>query len=133
MATKDRHLDKSQIALSQNYNSLYSDVCTIIEDTREGVYRAVNVALIQGNWQLGKRISEEILRGDERAEYGAEVISKLSKELTNAYGKGFTKSYLYTFVKFHKVFPEIFQSAIRRRIVKRIRTAKGDFHATKNK
>ena len=112
MATKDRHLDKSQIALSQNYNSLYSDVCTIIEDTREGVYRAVNVAMIQRNWQLGKRISEEILRGDERAEYGAEVIGKLSKELTTAYGKGFTKSYLYTFVKFYKVFPEIFQSAI---------------------
>ena len=68
MAAKDNNFDKSQIILAQNYNSLLSDVRTIIEDAREGVYRAVNVAMIQRNWQLGKRISEEILRGDDRAE-----------------------------------------------------------------
>ena len=102
----------TKIGLVESYNALYSDVCTIIEEAREGVYRAVNVAMIQRNWQLGKRISEEILRGDDRAEYGAEVISKLSRELTEAYGKGFTKSYLYTFVKFYQVFPEFFQSPI---------------------
>ena len=42
---------------------------------------AVNVALVQRNWHLGKRISEEILKGDNRAEYGAEVIVRLAKEL----------------------------------------------------
>ena len=109
---KNNHLGGIQVGISKNYNSLYSDVCTIIEEAREGAYRAVNVAMIQRNWQLGKRITEEILQGDERAEYGTEVISTLSKELTKAYGKGFTKSYLYTFVKFYKVFPEIFQSPI---------------------
>ena len=64
MATKDRHLDKSQIALSQNYNSLYSDVCTIIEDTREGVYRAVNVAIRDfpiTDWKIGTSYLDTLL------------------------------------------------------------------------
>lgn len=91
---------------------LFSDACTIIDEAREQVYHAVNVAMLKRNWLLGKRISEEILRGDERAEYGAEVIRNLSKELTATYGKGFTKSYLYNFVRFYKTFPEIFQSPI---------------------
>lgn len=112
MAKKDNRFWGVPVGISKNYKSLFSDVCVIIDEAREGVFRAVNVAMIQRNWQLGKRIAEEILEGDERAEYGTEVISTLSKELTKAYGKGFTKSYLYTFVKFYKVFPEIFQSPI---------------------
>jgi len=40
------------------------------------------------------RISEEILGGESRAEYGAEIVKKLSKFLTGRYGKGFTKSNL---------------------------------------
>ena len=38
--------------------------------------------------------------------------TQLSKELTEIYGKGFTKSYLYNFVRFYKTFPNIFQSPI---------------------
>ena len=48
--------------------------------------------------------------GEERAEYGAEVIKKLSKELTGNYGKGYTKTNLYNFYSFYKYFPEIFHS-----------------------
>ena len=50
--------------------------------------------------------------GENRAEYGGEVIKNLSKELTRIYGKGFTKSYLYNFMRFYKAFPNIFQSLI---------------------
>ena len=40
-----------------------------------------------------------------------EIIKKLSKALTDEYGKGFTKSNLYSFYSFYKTFPEIFHSA----------------------
>ena len=45
-----------------------------------------------------------------RAEYGAKIISKLAKELTAEYGKGFTKTNLYNFYSFYKAYPEIFQT-----------------------
>ena len=68
--------------------------------------------MLKRNWMLGKRIREEILKGEDRAEYGEQIIQNLSKDLTRERGKGFTKSYLYNFVKFYKLFPNIFQSPI---------------------
>ena len=59
---------------------------------------------------LGKRIAEEELNGDSRAEYGAEVIKKLARELNEQYGKGYTKTNLYNFYSFYKLYPEIFHS-----------------------
>ena len=101
-----------ETALYKGSGSLLKDAQGIIEQARQEAYRSVNIAMLQRNWLLGKRISEEILRGENRAEYGREVIKKLSKELTVIYGKGFTKSYLYNFIRFYKTFPDIFQSPI---------------------
>ncbi|MDE6089357.1 MAG: hypothetical protein K2G41_01515 [Duncaniella sp.] len=44
--------------------------------------------------------------------YGASIIRDLSKRLTATYGKGFTKSYLYSYVPFYKTHLTIFQSPI---------------------
>ncbi len=51
------------------------------------------------------------MQGENRAEYGANVIIRLSKDLTDEYGKGFNKSNLYQFCEFYKSFPEIFHTA----------------------
>jgi predicted nuclease of restriction endonuclease-like (RecB) superfamily len=91
-------------------DNLLQDTQQIIETAREFAYKAVNIALKQRNWLLGKRIAEEDLQGQERAEYGAEVIRKLSFDLTQIYGNGFDSSNLYKFVDFYKAFPNIFQT-----------------------
>ena len=91
-------------------DNLLQDVQTIIETSQNFAYRAVNIAMVQRNWMLGKRITEEELQGQERAEYGAEIIKKLSSELTEIYRKGFTKTNLYTFTEFYKAFPNIFHT-----------------------
>ena len=94
-------------ALYKGSGSLLKDAQGIIEQARQEAYRSVNIAMLQRNWLLGKRISEEILRGENRAEYGNEVIKKLSEELTDIYGKGFNKNNLYAFVQFYKIFPTL--------------------------
>lgn len=91
--------------------NIVEDAKAIIETSRKSAYYAVNVALLQRNWLLGKRIAQEELKGQDRAEYGALTIKSLSKELTAIYGKGFTKSNLYSFYKFYKCYDEIFQTA----------------------
>lgn len=50
------------------------------------------------------------MQGEDRAKYGAEIIKKLAKELSAEYGKGYTKSNLYSFYSFYKTYPEIFQT-----------------------
>lgn len=91
---------------------LYNRASAIIEDARIKAYRQVNESLVRRNWELGQIIAEEELNGEDRAKYGASVIKELSKRLTAAYGKGFSKSYLYSFVQFYKTHPSIFQSPI---------------------
>ena len=88
-------------------DSLLNDAQHIIEGARQQAARSINVVLLQRNWLLGKRISEELLNGEARAEYGAEVIGNLSRELTLLYGKGFNKNNLYAFVQFYKIFPTL--------------------------
>ena len=91
-------------------DDIVKDMCGIIESSQKAAYQAVNIALVQRNWLLGYRIASEELQGNERAEYGTELIKKLSKELTQNYGKGFDYSSLYKFVRFYKEFPEILDS-----------------------
>ena len=91
-------------------DDILNDMCGIIESSQKAAYQAVNIALVQRNWLLGYRIASEELQGNERAEYGTELIKKLSKELTQNYGKGFDYSSLYKFVRFYKEFPEILDS-----------------------
>ena len=91
-------------------DDLLQDARYIIETTRSFAYRAINIAMIQRNWLLGRRIAEEELQGEDRAKYGAEIIKKLAADLTQIYGSGFDYSSLYKFVNFYKFFPEIFHT-----------------------
>ena len=91
---------------------LFADAQQIIEATKEYAYRSVNIAMLQRNWYLGKRISEEILNGEDRAEYSAETIITLSKQLTDIYGKGFSKNNLYRNLQFYRLFPQIFPTVM---------------------
>lgn len=92
-------------------DDILCDMRGIIEASQQQAYQAVNFALVQRNWLLGYRIAEEELKGESRAEYGSGIINRLSKELSEIYGKGFTKTNLYSFYAFYKTFPEIFHSA----------------------
>lgn len=109
--------DKNEISKSastnideKSYNGLLDDAKQIIETSRQQAYSSINVLMVRRNWYLGKRIVEEELHGESRAEYGAQVIKRLSDDLTQYYGKGFDFSTLYKFAKFYKYFPNILDS-----------------------
>ncbi|MDE5822562.1 MAG: PDDEXK nuclease domain-containing protein [Paramuribaculum sp.] len=104
--------NKVDIVSDSTMDTLYKRASSVIEQARETAYRQVNEALVKRNWDLGKLIAEEELNGQNRATYGASIIKDLSKRLTAAYGKGFTKSYLYSYVLFYKTHLTIFQSPI---------------------
>ena len=91
-------------------DNIMNDMRKIIEGSQKTAHQAVNTILVQRNWLIGYRIASEELNGEDRADYGAEVIKKLSFELTKEFGKGYTKSNLYSFYSFYKTYPEIFQT-----------------------
>lgn len=91
-------------------NDILTDMQQIIEQAKGNAYKAINLALIRRNWLIGYRIEREILKNKDRAKYGLELIQNLAKHLNNKYGKGFTKSNLYSFYLFYKSYPQIFHS-----------------------
>ena len=108
---------------------LLDDARQIIEAAQETAYRLADLTLVRRNWLLGQRISQEELGGADRANYGAETIIGLSQILTKEYGKGFTKTNLYTFVQFYKFFPNIFHTPCG----KSTETGKQIFHTVSGK
>lgn len=63
--------------------TVVADVIAIIEEGRRKAINAVNTSMVEAYWLTGKRIADEELQGQERAEYGKAVIKTLSEALTN--------------------------------------------------
>ncbi|MCK4622876.1 MAG: DUF1016 family protein [Desulfuromonadales bacterium] len=84
---------------------LFNDIRRMIEETRAAVAVTVNAGLTMLYWQIGKRIGEEVLKG-ERAEYGAEIVSTLSRQLEEDYGRGFSEKSLRHMLRFAEAFPD---------------------------
>jgi len=81
-------------------NSLLDRVVLILEQARTNVVRVVNSNMVTAYWLIGREIVQELQGGDERAEYGKQVIENLSKQLTNRYGSGFSVTSLKYFRTF---------------------------------
>ncbi|WP_418554091.1 PDDEXK nuclease domain-containing protein [Longibaculum muris] len=95
-------------------DNILGDIENIIETSQQQAFRTVNNILTQRNWFIGYRISEELIGEQERTDYyGTEIIKKLSKELTEKYGKGYDRSNLYNCLRFYKMFPKIVDLASR--------------------
>lgn len=78
----------------ENVNSpgeieLYSDVCHIIEGSRQRLATTINAEICLMHWQIGKRIKEDVLY-NQRAEYGKRIVKSLSIQLTQRFGKGWS-------------------------------------------
>ncbi|MBV2184040.1 MAG: DUF1016 family protein [Rhizobium sp.] len=85
---------------------LLDDIKTLIDQARQQVAVAVNVGLTFLYWQVGQRIRTDLLQEKDRAAYGEEIVATLSRQLTQHYGKGFTKSSLNRMVQFAEAFPD---------------------------
>lgn len=103
-------MEKLDLLTYNRTNDVLEDSKQIIESAQKTAYRAVNMLLVERNWLLGKRISEEFMAGDGRDRYGKQIVSDLSRQLTNLYGKGFDESSIYKYIRFYRVFPEILDS-----------------------
>jgi hypothetical protein len=86
-------------------NALVQDIRRLIEEARAKVASTVNAALTMLYWRVGKRIDQEILKGD-RAAYGEKIVHALSAQLQREYGQGFTKRNLFNMIRFAQVFPD---------------------------
>ena len=96
-----------QNEIQGNSVSYIAEIKKILSSARDKAYYAINSAMVEVYWQIGRRIVEEEQHGKERADYGAYVIKTLSQELTAEFGSGFSERSILQFRQFYQMFSEI--------------------------
>ena len=87
------------------YKDIYAEIKEVLLTSRGQAYSAINFAMVQAYWQIGRIIVEHEQNGSLRAEYGKGVLNRLSSELTEEFGKGFTVTNLKYMRQFYSMFP----------------------------
>lgn len=88
-----KKLELSQASVS----GLFDRVASILDQARDSVVRSVNTNMVLAYWLIGREIVQELQGGDERAEYGKQVVESLSLRLNARYGRGFAPQALWDF------------------------------------
>lgn len=90
-----------------DYEQLVVNIGTILAEGRNIVATAINTALVQTYWTIGQHIVEYEQQGNERAEYGSNLLDRLVKDLKERYGVGFSRSNVHYMRKLYVAFPKV--------------------------
>ena len=98
---------KGQTLSALHTQSLIHDLRQIIDQARGHVAATANYALTMMYWHIGERINSEVL-GNQRAEYGKQIVSQVAHQLQEEYGKkGFEERTIRRMMQFAQTFPNL--------------------------
>ena len=86
------------------YENLLTEIGITIETARQHAIKAVNTSLVKANWEIGRHVVEYEQHGHERAEYGTDLLAKLSGDLRQRYGKGFGRRNILDMRRFYLAY-----------------------------
>lgn len=85
--------------------NLIQNIAQIIEQARSQVRQTVNSAMVLSYWEIGRLLVEDEQNGEQRAEYGKQILKTVSERLTEMFGKGFDERNLRKMRQFYLTFP----------------------------
>ncbi len=83
---------------------LISTIKNLLDQARKQVFQTVNTTMVKTYFEIGKTIIEDEQNGENRAQYGKEILKNLSVELTKEYGKGFSVDNLENMRRFYLAY-----------------------------
>ena len=92
---------KKAIVNTTKYKALLANIGITIKAARQQANRAINIELVKANFEIGRHIIEFEQQGEERAEYGSDLLARVSKDLTSDYGKGFGRRNILDMRRFY--------------------------------
>ncbi|HOP85182.1 MAG TPA: DUF1016 N-terminal domain-containing protein [Syntrophorhabdaceae bacterium] len=96
----------SDVLSINTYQQLKEQIGDLLRRGREQADRSVNTILVQTYWHIDRHIVEFEQKGNIKAEYGSELLDRLSCDLTAEFGKGFSRSNLVYMRKLYLTFPK---------------------------
>lgn len=83
---------------------IFQQVAELLQNARQQVLRTVNSTMTLTYFEIGRIIVEEEQSGQDRAQYGKQLLKGLSQQLTKEFGKGFSVESLDRMRKFYKIY-----------------------------
>ena len=96
---------KSVAPVVGDYSGLVGGVSELLETARRASVRTVNAFMTATYWEIGRRIVEFEQGGEKRAGYGEEILVRLAGDLTQRFGRGFSRFNLGRFRSFYLASP----------------------------
>lgn len=93
------------IIKAQDQEGAYKTIRGYVINAQQRVYTAVNAAMVETYWNIGKEIYE-VCGENDRAAYGKQVLKYISERLTAEFGKGFDIRNLRYMRQFYLTFPK---------------------------
>ena len=87
------------------YPDLVNRIADILVAARTKVVREINRAQVIAYWEIGREIVEFEQKGKKRGEYGKQLIERLSEDMTQKFGRGFSSTNLKMTRLFYQAFP----------------------------
>ena len=85
---------------------LITELRSLIQSARHAVATTVNSLQVLTNFEIGRRIIEHEQKGAERAAYGEMMMRTLAEQLTEEFGRGFSKRNLDYMRRFYLVYAD---------------------------
>jgi predicted nuclease of restriction endonuclease-like (RecB) superfamily len=85
-------------------NQLAQRISELLTEARGRIVQSVNHTMVLTYYEIGRMIVHEEQNGNERADYGKQLIKTLSIKLTADFGKGFSQRNLEQMRQFYLVY-----------------------------
>lgn len=95
--------------------ALFQSIRSLINLAKQQIVRHINTTMLTTYFEIGKMIVEDEQNGKHRADYAKEIMSLLSIDLTNEFGKGYSVDNLERCRKFYLVYDKRISASVIRK------------------
>lgn len=92
-------------SLPAGYAGIHGGIVELLDAARQAAARSVNALMTASYWEIGRRIVEAEQKGRRRAGYGEQLMERLSADLTERFGRGFSPDNLENMRRFFVAYP----------------------------
>jgi len=112
---------EKSVALPIGYAGVHGSIVELLDAARQAAARSVNALMTATYWEIGRRIVEAEQKGRRRAGYGEQLIERLSADLTQRFGRGFSPDNLENMRRFFLVYPlSVISETVSRKLGERL-------------
>jgi predicted nuclease of restriction endonuclease-like (RecB) superfamily len=105
LSTKRMQKKTQKPVIIEDYDGLLSGVASLIDEARRASAQSVNAIITATYWEIGRRIVDNEQGGRRRAGYGEALLKRLSADLVNRFGRGFSERNLEQMRNFYLAWP----------------------------